>query len=201
MRLVGEKIYPVLLPDGDDLKRRVHREFLGMQIAYVLRDGAGYVPIDEKMLKHWDMKEDRMHEIALINLAKDKPQLIPLKDDLSDAATVYVLTNENGMYGANMLLNTDFLDRILMPGQMYYIYAPSIHDCVLIPDDGRNVKAFTDMLKSIGETDLDPEERLSEALFCYEKKTHALRVADLTHTDHEIQTIPKINPDLEISIA
>lgn len=209
MGLVGDKIYPILYAASENMRERPYKDFQDMKIGYVLRDGPGMVEITDKMLKHWDMSEEKLHELAIRNLKRDKPLVIPLTDRELNGNTrgpmPCILSNEREIYGASMLLNTDFLDQIY-PGMHYYVMPVSVHDAVLIPDDGRDLEAFSRMITDIDEVHLDRDEKLSGSVFGYDRKSHGFTKIDPAGIRKEVEIreigTPAMDLDLEIgSIA
>ncbi len=99
-------------------------------------------------------------------------------DAISDASyhcmrhSMYILTNDKGINGAACLLYdkvlSEFCDRIQSD---FFIFPSSVHEVILVPaSDQSRWKEYGEMVREINETQVAPEEVLSNHVYYYSKK-------------------------------
>ncbi len=85
---------------------------------------------------------------------------------------MYILTNDKGINGAACLLYdkvlSEFFDQVQSD---FFIFPSSVHEVILVPalDQSRG-KEYGDMVREINETQVAPEEVLSNHVYFYSKK-------------------------------
>ena len=133
----------------------------------------------------------KQHIPEFFNVAE---QLYPYMDKSDFDTSLYVLSNKDRTFGASVLLydNTDILRDSLNKIQKemehnytgLYILPSSIHELIIIPDDGRtNDKDYMkQMVRDINRSELKPEEVLSDNVFYFDDKGFR----QITHTIQEI---------------
>ena len=89
---------------------------------------------------------------------------------------MYVLTNQLKMNGAACILYPDALRKCSQQiGSDLLILPSSIHEVILLPDDGRsNREELREMVEEINRTQLEVEEVLSGQVYRYERKTNRI---------------------------
>lgn len=98
-----------------------------------------------------------------------------------------VLTNESGIDGAALIACPEVLKAVQKEiGEDFYILPSSIHEVLVLPktytDDVEDLKQ---MVSSINEAEVEPEDRLSDNV--YEFDGHSLKIAGLELTkEHDI---------------
>lgn len=94
-----------------------------------------------------------------------------------------VLSNEMTVNGAAVIFYPEVLPMIADKAQMNFFILPSSrHEVLVVPDDGSmNLKDLTAMVKEINETEVKPEDRLSDTVLHYDSKEHLLEKG----TDYE----------------
>ena len=162
--------------------------------------------ITNQMLNVWgiDKKsaDNKLWDYAYKNTMKQNPpdffnimdKLYPDMDKSDFDTSLYVLSNKDNIFGASVLLygNTDILKDCLNKIQKetehnytgLYILPSSIHELIIIPDDGRtNDKNYMkQMVRDINRSELKPEEVLSDNVFYFDDKGFR----QITHTIQEI---------------
>ncbi|MCR5311192.1 MAG: DUF5688 family protein [Lachnospiraceae bacterium] len=102
-----------------------------------------------------------------------------LKESLGDAFTdtmmdeifpdeerIYVLTNPDKMYGANALLCKEALQEVAERFGEVFILPSSIHEVLIVPKrDGMELSDLEDMVRSVNQTEVPPEEVLADKVF------------------------------------
>ena len=123
---------------------------------------------------------DTLYAVAQENMKKSMPELLVSMKDLLEETTglkmgedtylpMYVLTNQEKVYGAAAMLYSDQMKKLAERWQTDLLILPSsIHEVVLLPDDGQNEYAFyRQMVEEVNTTQVEPEEVLSYSLYRY----------------------------------
>ena len=194
---VKEQVYPVLMltkKNQDLLKSLVTTKFLDMSVIYRIcetteEDGLYSISINPAMLNNYGITVEQLHEQAVKNLKKQDYQFISmesyarqllqfmgmeeekyLKKDY-DYVPMYVLTNENKLYGASGILDKEQLQEFA-DGKNYFIILSCVHEAILVPDDGgKDKEELNKIIKETYDTVVMEEERLSEHCYYYNGAT------------------------------
>ena len=81
----------------------------------------------------------------------------------------FVLTTEDGFFGASALFCSDVMERIgSLLGVSYFVLPSSVHELILIPDTGKfDTESLKDMVLSANEMVVAPNEKLSDNVYRY----------------------------------
>lgn len=139
--------------------------------------------IQNSHLKLWQAKSEDLYPLA----QKNTPRLLPLrceklshllsaflapdkeKEQFSAPLPMYVLTNEQRLYGAACLLYEEFSACLSQTQSNFYVIPSSIHEVLLVPaTKGMIPEAFNQMVQNVNETQLLPEEILSDHAYYYD---------------------------------
>ena len=89
-----------------------------------------------------------------------------------------VLTNENTLNGAAMMMHQDVLDKIgELLGQDYYVLPSSLHEVLITIAEEKDVRTLQEMVHEINETQVDTADLLSDKVQFYDTTTHVLENA------------------------
>ena len=93
---------------------------------------------------------------------------------------MYVLTNEQKLFGAACILYRDQLKSFAEKKNAdLYILPSSVHETILIPSiPSLNQEAFLDIVSEINRSQVEEEEVLADSVFFYNKKEDALYLLD-----------------------
>lgn len=99
---------------------------------------------------------------------------------LDGNGAMYVITNNEKYYGAAVILDeqalSQFADKICSD---YFILPSSIHELILVPDDGRaDVKVLRDMVRDVNATHVSCDEVLSDCVYKYSRILGKVIMAD-----------------------
>lgn len=156
-------------------------------------EGIGTIRITNDHIEQWGITCDELKELAYNNTNRLFPPIIRPMDEVikellydddtdneifdyedldGDTYPMYILTNEKGINGASSLVYKDvirdFAQRI---NSDIYILPSSIHEIILIPKDELDEKErFEKMVIEINETQVPPEEVLSDQVYMYIKE-------------------------------
>lgn len=132
-------------------------------------------------LKLWGIDEDELYPLA----AENTPRLLPLryqtmvdaigKEDAElvpgEEPEMYVITNQEGVYGAAAILYPgalkDISDQI---GSDLLILPSSVHELILLPfDEYAKEIDFWEMVAEVNQTEVPPEDILSGEVYRYDR--------------------------------
>lgn len=164
--------------------------------------GMGSFKVENKHLQLWNISKEDIYEQAKINT----PYLFPMelqnmRDIMNQLFTdneivesnvstedilpyeQYVLSNRSHLNGATVMLYPDVLEQIAEKSQSnIFILPSSTHEVILMKDTGElSAEELQRMVIEVNRTQVIPEERLSDEVYCYDFKEHKLTMA----TDNE----------------
>ncbi len=166
------------------------------------KDGIGTIRITNEHMKMWNKELMEIHEHAVANTQRLFPAVINsmeeiifgmlmeerdntltssmlLEDYKEKPSDMYILTNEKGINGAACLLYPEVLGEFAKRfGSDLYIFPSSIHEVILVPTVNLNTsRQYASMVKEINDTQVAPEEVLSDHIYYYSRKS-GLRMAE-----------------------
>ncbi len=172
-----------------------HIPFLDLAIVFCcmfpvdLDIGNATIQIDNSHLALWDKTVEALLPIAMENTQRLLPPKMQginqVLCDLFDAPCypttpnpedplfpMYVLSNKENLYGAACIvydgLIRSYADQFCSD---LYILPSSIHEVILVPYDGQDrLEAFSDMVREVNETQVSPEDILSDHAYFYSRK-------------------------------
>ncbi|MBQ7562377.1 MAG: hypothetical protein IJT16_00125 [Lachnospiraceae bacterium] len=172
------------------LQDHPHRRIADLAIVYVLTLGEvlgteASIQITNEMLQNWNITVEELHHIAIENSQTLFPlEASPMEDILAELTgisimdehsernlgmSMAVITNKKRMYGAVAILYDGVEDKVrrILQCTDFYIIPSSIHECICIPVDKDciSVEAITQMIREVNQTQVDPEEFLSDNLY------------------------------------
>ena len=176
-------------PLAELLENVPHRKVCDMEtvccLAFEDGENRSFLTVTKEMLKKWRVAEDELFRVAVANAAQsDPPTMRPLInvlcgfdadfDELEEEGKgeqFYIASTPDGVLGAKVILYPGFLAKAAEKlGGSFYLIPSSIHEFLLLPDTGDvEAEALTEMIHSINETQVSPEERLSDHPYRYDK--------------------------------
>ncbi len=93
-----------------------------------------------------------------------------------------VLSNATTQNGASALFYPDVLEKIgEQAGQNFFILPSSIHETLIVPDDGRfDYQMLESMVKEINAAErVAPEDRLSDSVYHYDSREYLFERAEM----------------------
>ena len=165
------------------------------------------------LMKQYHMTEQDLYTAATYNASKKSPaQLTSMENTLQSLflgesevtnllalsfdemkqqdridEQMYVLTNKNGVHGANTLFYPDTLDNVFKFLQKDFVVLPSsIHEVIIIPINKKiNEEELTKMVKEINATEVASDEILANQAYSYDgtaKQICPLKEYEVTKT-------------------
>ncbi|MCR4745745.1 MAG: DUF5688 family protein [Lachnospiraceae bacterium] len=179
-------------------------------VAIGREDGATMsAPITERMMEAYGIDVDQLHKIAVENIDNLSSvnfkslsdtvidMMLPemMRDGMSEEEAkvmiksmvpptpennVYVLTNEDKLHGAAMILSDKVMDDVTEKiGQDFYILPSSLHEVLIVPKTEEvDLRTLENMVRDVNASQVEPEDRLSDHVYDYDAKEHELFRAD-----------------------
>ncbi len=167
-------------------------------------------PVTNRLMEAYGVDVEQLHQVALENMSVLSPasfksmtetmvdmmlpdmirsgmseeearnavasMLPPTPDDM-----LYVLSNEDKLHGAAVVLNEKVMDDISERfGPDFYILPSSVHEVLIVPNNGADLLTLENMVQEVNATQVAPDERLSDHVYVYDAKKHIVRIADKT---------------------
>ena len=171
--------------------------------------GTMSAPITNRLMEGYGATVEQLHQLALDNMDTLTPasfksmtetmvdMMLPdmMRSGMSEEEAretiaqmipstpeekLYVLTNEDKLNGAAIVLNDKVMDEISEKlGQDFYILPSSVHEVLVVPKDpNADLSTLESMVQEVNATQVRPEERLSDHVYAYDAKEHELFRAD-----------------------
>ena len=189
------------------------------------REGAMSVPVTYALMEQYGVTVEQLHQAAIENMSELTPatfkgmneimteMMLPnlinecggdreqaeamLEAMIPPVDSMYVLTNEAKVNGAAAILDDKLMDQVAeRVGGNFYIIPSSIHELLVIPKSAGIERAeLENMVKDVNETQVAPEERLSDHVYVYDAKEHELYRADKEAERVAAKEIPEEKSD------
>ncbi len=145
--------------------------------------GKASITIHTNHMTMWGQSVDSLYRTAQQNMRGGMPELMISMRELlvemtgiamekEDEIPMYVLTNQEKIFGAAALLYSEQLKKLAERMDCDLLILPSsIHEVLLIPDDHKKGYDFyVKMVDEVNRTQVEPEEVLSYRLYRYSRK-------------------------------
>ena len=151
--------------------------------------GTATIPVTNELVRLWETSLTEIHQIAKQNTpqllpAVFKPMRIVIEELLGNPCDnivraddiMFVLTNSLRNLGAACILYDDILFHICnFLKDSFYILPSSIHEVIIIPETHAPDKdTLNDMVLEVNETQVGPEDVLSNHVYYYDCRQHTL---------------------------
>jgi len=183
--------------NAERLSELPHREMEDMAVIFRVmleEDGRGrqssYL-VNHQILEGFGVSQDQLYSDAVSNMQKQY-SIRPLFNVLADMNpvfaddpmpepdnTLYVATNEKGMYGAGVIALPDFMKEAgeTVRGS-FFVLPSSIHEVLLLKDDGHtDYRALQEMVTAINATEVQPRDRLTDNVYHYDAAERVFETA------------------------
>lgn len=168
------------------LERIPHIDFLDLSICFFYayrnaRLGDGSILIYNNHMETWQCSVETILGLAKKNTPRLYPDQITNMGELLESfmgaaqgknlleLPMYVLSNEQRVFGAACMIYPDILARVgRMFQENFYILPSSVHEVILLPMHAAgDADSMRDMVREINMTQVAPEEVLSDNLYFY----------------------------------
>lgn len=142
--------------------------------------GKATITITNQHLEMWGIDKEELYRTAQENMRDSRPELLVsmkdlleemMREQLSEQYQVpmYVLTNQEKMYGASALLYSEKIGELADKLHSDLLILPSsVHEVLLIPDGKeQDYEFFRNMVGEVNSSQVEPEEVLSGSLYRY----------------------------------
>jgi len=184
-RLVGRERNTELLQEIP------YRNYLNLAVIYywiVYEEGEqiGSIMMTRRQMEHFGWTEEELMQMAQQNTPRIFPPLMKGMDEIVGELLAHqaeinmlVLSNEKGINGAACLMYPGVLMMLeeAMHGS-FYVLPSSIHELIVIPDNGTSAVSLCEMVYCINRTQLPQEDVLSDAVYHYSAESKELKVID-----------------------
>ena len=190
--------------------------YLDLAVVFCLRleataHGQASMLIRNRHLSLWKLTAGELWDLARENTPKLLPPVITRMDQLlaqyglsipacsvplPPLSHLYVLTNQDGIYGASCILYPDVLKDFAGKLNADLLILPSsIHEVLLFPDSGLlDYPFFRDTIQQVNQTEVSQEELLSDELYLYSNKTGTIRIWNSPFSHDKQEKGGKMNP-------
>jgi len=119
--------------------------------------------------------ENTLRQILGIGLAEENQTD---EINIQRAMAMQVVSNENKVYGASCILYPEVLEKVARRvGQNLYIIPSSVHEMLLLPDDGSDDGEYLqNLIGEVNATQVEPEAVLSDQLYYYDCLEKQIRI-------------------------
>lgn len=202
---VKDRIFPRLVnseAQAEYLANKPHKEVADLAMLYAIRvhqdeQGIAEAVIDNDLLDMWDADIEDLNKAAKENLEKQEPVFINLEDALFGAMSgekvntsiedvdindyempFFLLTNQQKVKGASMVMNEKVMDKITGKFGDIYILPSSTDEVIIVPKSvAGDIEMLANMVKNVNEESVKPEDRLSNNVYEYDAGSQELKIA------------------------
>lgn len=139
--------------------------------------GVGSTTITNDILKRYGISEEQVHADAMENSPNVRPIHVMV---MGSENPMFIVTNSQTVDGAGVIFYPEVMDQIGEGFQGdFFILPSSTHETLVIPDNGAfDYRVLEDMVQTINENEVAPEERLSDHVYHYDVKDRVFERAD-----------------------
>lgn len=196
---IKRHIFPMVInteKNEELMKKVIHRPFLDMTVMFravlgEIEEGWLYVDMDDDLLEMWNVTRQELEELSYANLEREGGRLYScgeLKEgafngkieEISPGTALqenymYILTNEEQMYGAAQILNRQLLRKIA-GGRNLYLLPCSVHELIVLVDDGSIESGELSKVMQDIEISMKEETLLQEYPYYYDFARDEIRI-------------------------
>jgi len=175
-----------------------------------LKFGCVSVAVTSSLLKMWGIAEEELFNTAMRNLKKSDYRIISMKEivkerlaevaremskdtsipvdicetmlglDVCDESELYVLTNEDCLYGSSVLLHEEALKKVVERFGDVVFLPSSVHEWIIMAVDKNKItdemkKWLREMVMEVTHTAVEKDQLLSETPYLLDKETLTLK--------------------------
>lgn len=186
IRLINKANNPILGMIEDS--KIPFEEFLDLAIIVTVRFDDCSVKVNNGLLTAWGKTFDEVLRIAKSNFYSSEMRLTPLSEILNELIKTntteeekvpedsmdftYVLTNKEGIFAAGLITSATIMNGICekLESNDLIVIPSSVHECLIMFDvKGINIADITKMVVEVNETQVEPDEVLSDHAYIYKQ--------------------------------
>lgn len=155
-------------------------------------DAQGAVTVTKQLLETWGITEDElfanandnytirpMNEVMAEMMGMSVDELASIGMEMPESS-MFVASNTSKINGAGILSKLDVIkDKANELEYDLFILPSSIHECLLVPDNGKmNLEELQNMVSEVNNTQVAPEDLLTYSVYKYTRETNKLTIAN-----------------------
>lgn len=203
---VKEKVFPRLInaaANENYLSDKPHETIEDLAVVYEImlseiEDGSAGIIFTNNMMENYNISVQELHEQAMRNLRVSNDMEVTNMEAIirnmimqsgmdidtdierifdDQHTNMFVVTNKKKVYGAVVILDPDFMDKVADTlGGDFYVLPSSVHECICIPKtDDSDYHELEDMVREVNATQVSDAEKLSDYVYEYIAGNHMLR--------------------------
>ena len=166
--------------------------YLDLELYFRVVLSEGSYKVNEQMLTMWDITKESLLEIAFhsnkfvsssmqdtiiesmkeCGMPDDQIEKMIREMQADNNIDQTVISTSNNLFGASALFYLDVLKKVADRYESdLYIIPSSIHELITLPTDGFSVEDMNNMIKETNESQVAPEERLSNHTYIFHRDT------------------------------
>lgn len=184
-----DRVLPKLINaerNQERLENLVHRKYLDLAEVYCTKmtvgdSQQGYVEVNHEMLEEWGIDQETLKRQAEENMKKQEYRLYSMEEMLggfmpakidteTEKVPLQILTNREGILGAAILANPEFLKEVLgNEVEDCYLLPSSVHELIVCPVEAwMDVEDLREVVKEVNQTIVNEVDYLSDEVYCYD---------------------------------
>lgn len=192
------------------LEKRPHviKEDMAIMYKIALNDEMT-VPITNELFNVYHVDLEEFHEKAMENISmqvtvtsmsqtiaemmgSEVMEVPPEKD-------MIIISNESRVNGAIGIFDRETMDAMAEKYGDFILMPSSVHESLIVPEAaGLSVADAMAMVKEVNETQVEPQDRLTDNVYKYDKEAHELRIC---MEDPEMEQVRELYKDERIVIS
>lgn len=119
-----------------------------------------------------------MNEVMKEKMGEEEFEKIDLPNEENEI--LFLASVPDGICGAGVLAYPNFMEQAAdIIGGDFFILPSSIHEVLLVPDDGSwSARALKTLVENVNETEVRPEEKLTDSVYHYDSKAQIFELAE-----------------------
>lgn len=142
--------------------------------------------VDRKIATDHSMTGEEILDRAIQNQMQNPYHLSSIEEMLGlnteiAPSSLMVLTNNRAFCGSSEALNQTAMDEAAnkLKSDKLFVIPSSVHEVLLFPENGGvSPNQFNELINSINQNEVKPQDRLANRVMLYDKKTHRLADAE-----------------------
>lgn len=155
----------------------MRREDMAVTVFYMLPDPVmpgGTIAVRLRDLDRWKMNIKKLFSDALVSSMKMLPPVFQSMSemigvpDTDSSENMYVLTNEQTVFGASCVLYPNLLAAVSERIESgFYLLPSSIHEMIVLPDMGEEPMELKQIVTDINRTEVPAEDILTDSVYYF----------------------------------
>lgn len=170
------------------LEKRPHvvKEDMAIMYKISLNDEMS-IPITNELFKGYNIPLDEFHDKAMENIS-EKVTVISMSQTIAEMMggeimeippekDMIVLSNESKVNGAIGIFDKATMDSLAEKYGDFILLPSSVHESLVVPEAaGLSVEDARQMVREVNATQVEPQDKLTDNVYKYDKSTHELRI-------------------------